>query len=188
MVNFITTLTFMLIMTTSFNTNGNSFDPLQSPRLIAFKNKIAFDSAMLKENKNEHIDMDWAKLPTPPGLDAWKLQFERNTGTDNSLNINLDYTNNEEQINITIKVFNPKENKVSDYFLIKADSVSTMNITDLRGPPDLGTISLVSANTPSTLVYWIYRNVFAEVSTYKTNVSALNIANWLQQQIKNHTQ
>ncbi len=155
-------------------------DELANTRLISFKKKIEFDTAISSEKKMQKVVIDWEKVSLPQELKDWNLKTEHYVSADKSHNTYYTFTKNSEQVKVSVKIFDPKKNSASDYLLIKADSVSTMDISDIRAPSDLGTLSLMSATTPHTPVYWVYRNLFSEVNTYKTSVSALQIARWVQ--------
>lgn len=166
---------------------GSFYDPLKSPRLIAFKKTIDYENALAMERRDQQVVVDWDSLQPPPELDGWTLERSSNVDTDGTRYFRFDFTRQDEQVNISVDVFDPRNNRAGESLLLKADAVTTMTITDIRGPRDLGTLSLMSSAKSVDLVYWIYRNVFTEVSTYKTNVSAMAIARWLQKLMELNT-
>lgn len=175
------------IINNTFASPGNFYDPLTSPRLVEFKRTIGYENALAMERIDQEIIVNWDNFPTPPDLEGWNLEKSSNLKDDGTRYLRLSFTQKDAQVSISVDVYDPRNNKAGESLLLKANAVTTMAITDTRGPRDLGTLSLISSAKPTDLVYWIYRNVFAEVSTYKTNVSALSIARWLQKQMDINT-
>lgn len=171
----------------TFAAPAGSYDPLRAPRLIEFRKKIGYESALAKEKKNEQVVVNWDNIPVPPELDGWTLNRGTSVDPEGTHHIRLDFARQAEQVYISVDVFDPKNNRAADNLLLKADAVTTMTITDIRGPEDLGTLSLMSSSKSVDLVYWVYRNALAEVSTYGTDVPALTIARWLQKQMEINT-
>lgn len=178
---------FGVIMTSSLADPGNVYDPMQSRRLIEFRKTIGFDAALAKERRDAQVLVDWNGLQSPPELKGWNRRIDVTAGEGGEQFISIDFTRNEEQVNLNIEVFNPKRNKAPESLLIKADSVTAMKIPYVKGPHDLGTLSLTSPSQPPRRVFWFFHNVLAEVSTYKTDVSAMTVARWLQQQMQINT-
>lgn len=177
-----------VIMTSSFAEPGKTYDPLQSPRLIEFRKTIGFDAARAREKQDVQVLFDWKALQSPPELEGWSKRLDVNSDENGGHFISIDFTRNEEQVNLTIEIFDPKMNKAPEALLIKADSVTTMKIPYVRGPLDLGTFSLTSPSQSPRRVFWFFHNVHAEVSVHKTSVPALTVARWLQQQLELNTQ
>jgi len=175
------------IMNNAFASPGGFYDPLTSPRLVEFKRTVGYENALATERRDQQVIVNWDSFPTPPELDGWNLERSSSVNDDGTRYIRFNFTRKDEQVNVSVDIFNPRNNKAGESLLLKADAVTTMTITDIRGPSELGTLSLMSSVKPADLVYWIYRNVFVEVSTYKTNVPALSVARWLQHQIELNT-
>lgn len=174
-------------MNNAFASPGNFYNPLTSPRLVEFKRTIGYESALAMERRDQQVIVNWDSFPTPPELNNWNIEKNSSLNGDGTRYIRFNFTRKDEQVNVSIDIFDSRNNKAGESLLLKADAVTTMAITDIRGPRELGTLSLISSTKPTDLVYWIYRNVFVEVNTYKTNVSALSIASWLQKQLEQNT-
>lgn len=173
-----------VIMNSAPASPGSFYDPLTSPRLLEFKRVIGYENALAAERRDQQVIANWDNFPTPPELDGWNLEKSSRLNESGTRYLRLSFTRKNEQVSVSIDIYDPRNNRAGESLLLKADAVTTMTITDIRGPKELGTLSVISSAKPTDLVYWIYRNVFVEVSTYKTNVSALSIASWLQKQMK----
>lgn len=184
------TLLLGVVMSSTTLAAGDPSAPFNSPRLLKFKSSIGFDQSLAAEKKNEIVDVDWMKLPTPPALHGWKeitreLNPERANG---SRSFSWQFEKENQLLTITVEVFSATKNEASTQFLLHADASTMMELPWVRGPSTLGTIAAMSKLTPPSTVFWIYRNVFAEVSpSSKATVSALEISSWLQGQMEGQT-
>ncbi|WP_307651316.1 hypothetical protein [Variovorax boronicumulans] len=153
---------------------------LNHPRVISLKKKINYDEKVARESASEQVVLDLASIDSPPQLQGWTQKIRDSMNAEDVRVVRMEFLKNEEQVRITLKIYDPKNNFSGDYFLLKADAVSTAEINDVPGPADLGSVSLMSPGTPPGLVYWKFRNVLAEVSVFKTSASSLAIAKWIQ--------
>ncbi|QSI33701.1 hypothetical protein GNX71_30705 [Variovorax sp. RKNM96] len=153
---------------------------LSHPRVISLKKKINYDEKVARESASEQVVLDLTSVDPPPQLQGWTKKIRDSMDAENVRVVRLEFLKNEEQVRITLKIFDPKNNFSGDNFLLRANAVSTVEINDVPGPADLGSISLMSPETPPELVYWKFRNVLAEVSVFKTSASSLAIAKWIQ--------
>ncbi len=178
---------FGIVMTNPIAAPGKPYDPMQSQRLIEFRKTIGFDAARAQETRVAQVLLDWEGLRSPPELEDWNRRVDVSKDEEGGMTVSIDFSKNDEQVNLSIQVFDPRTNRAPESLLIKADSVTSMNIPYLRGPHDLGTLSLISPSQPTRRVFWFFHNVHAEVSVYKTAVPALTVARWLQRQLELNT-
>lgn len=154
-----------------------------APRIASFKERIDFDRKISHENALEHVILDLEAMGTPPQLRSWS----KTTGdsmTESGIHyIDMEFELGEQRVSIVLSVYDPRRNSAGENLLNKANAVNTMTINDVPGPADLGTVSLRSPETPPYLVYWIFRNVLAEVTVYKTSISSIDIARWFQAEL-----
>ncbi|WND80379.1 hypothetical protein [Lysobacter capsici] len=153
------------------------------PRIASFKERIDFDRKIGYENASEHVVIDPAAMDTPPQLRSWS-KSTRDSMTESGMRyIRMLFELGEQGVRIVVRVYDPRRNSAGEDLLNKADAVNTMTINDVPGPADLGTVSLRSPETPPWQVYWIFRNVFAEVTVYKTSISSIDIARLIQAEL-----
>lgn len=153
------------------------------PRIASFKERIDFDRKMGYENASEHVVLDPAAMDTPPQLRSWPKTVRDSMTASGVHYIGTTFELGEQRVRIVLYVYDPRRNLAGEDLLNKANAVNTMTINDVPGPADLGTVSLRSPETPPYLVYWIFRNVLAEVTVYKTSISSIDIARWFQAEL-----
>lgn len=160
------------------------------PRIASFKERIDFDRKMGYENASEHVVLDPAAMDTPPQLRSWSRTVRDSMTASGVRYIGMAFELGEQRVRIVLDVYDPRRNLAGEDVLNKANAVNTMTINDVPGPADLGTVSLRSQETPPYRVYWIFRNVLAEVTVYKTSISSIDIARWIQAELARdvHTQ
>ena len=153
------------------------------PRIASFKERIDFDRKIGYENASEHVVLDPAAMDSPPQLRSWSKTVRDSMTASGVHYISTTFELGEQQVRIVLSVYDPRRNLAAEDLLNKANAVNTMTINDVPGPADLGTVSLRSPETPPYLVYWIFRNVLAEVTVYKTSISSIDIARWIQAEL-----
>ncbi|MGB0128045.1 MAG: hypothetical protein WBP72_10430 [Rhodocyclaceae bacterium] len=166
-------------------------NPLESPRVLDLKRRVGFDAALAAEKKTGHVAMDWERFPVPDVLREWAFERELDRLSDAESLLTMTFKRGESKVTIEVSVFAPSERThVAVRLLERANAVTTVALSDERGPKDLGTLALVPKAPTApvaesfSVVYWIFRNVFAEVSAFKTPLSAIDIARWVQRQFE----
>lgn len=153
-----------------------------APRLLAFKQRIGFDAAVAAERADQYVSLALDAIPAPPVLQSWTAKRNTVRLSESESGVVMVFEHDGARVTVRLSVFQPGDRTSPSQRLIdKADAVSTMDITDERGPADLGTLSVVPRGGDASLVYWMFRNVYSEVVTYKTPIAALEVARWLQQ-------
>lgn len=153
----------------------------ESPRVLALKQRVGFDAAVASERLDEYVAITLKDFTAPDRLRDWSLDRELVPADGAELALRLRFTRAEGRVTVRAFVYPAAERgAVARRLLERADAVTTIDITDTKGPADLGTLALTGENGAGELVYWMYRNVYAEVATHRTDVSALEVARSLQ--------
>jgi hypothetical protein len=120
----------------------------------------------------------------PAALREWALEREVDLIHDGEVALlRLRFTRGEGIVSITVMVFpGPERGRVAEHLLATADAVTTVELSDVRGPEDLGTLSLLRGSGDT--LYWMFRNVFAEVVVYRADVDAVELAREVQRHLE----
>ena len=157
-----------------------AFDPLQTPRLLSFKKKINFESAVAKE-KSEYVALDWSKIKLPADLSAWKMTSNEVTSNDDRHRIEAKFEHGANRAGIYIYVFKSDgKQKAANSFLLKADNTTMMEIFYVPSPIPVGTISIVDNIKAPADGLFLFHNVYTEISTSGKDDSLFRFAKWLQ--------
>ncbi len=190
-MNSLTTL--FISATLVFSLNGcaeKKFTPKDAleERTKAFEKKINFDKAITNHNPSEKIMFDWSKVKFPPHLTGWTripYRYEITSGEFSREQWEWGYQKDDKGIGIEIK-----SHKLGDQTALLAirDFSNRSNMQEppyLKGPSDLGTISIVMPGPYSFSVYWAYRDL--EFSIHASDKeTALKTAYWLMSVAEAH--
>lgn len=162
-------------------------DPLEQ-RTKSFEKKIDFERALSNHVSSEKIVFGWSTIENPPHLVGWELTGQHHETTGGPLaqeNWKWAYKKNEEGVGITI--ISHKIGEQSALFAIR-DFANNSNMLEppyLKGPTDLGTVSVVVPVPYGYEVHWAYRDLeFSVEATDKS--SCLKTAYWLNSVAQAH--
>lgn len=174
-------------MTTALTATASADPSADTPRVLALKRSVGYDAALAQERTDEHVAMDWPVFPAPDSLQAWTLERDITQISEGEQMLRMRFTQGDARITIRISAFAAQERaRVADKLIQRADAVTSAHISDTRGPSELGTLSLVPAATTTRVVYWIFRNIYSEVTVSQAPLDAIDIALWIQGQFKHH--
>jgi hypothetical protein len=155
----------------------------EHPRVAALKQRVGYEAALATERAGEHVALDPRDVAPPAVLQGWALDRQVDVLRTGETELAMRFTRGAGVVSVNMSFFPPQERqRVADKLIGRANAVTHTDITDTRGPADLGTLSL----TPGTndTVYWIYRNVFAEVVVFQSDLDKLVVARAIQQQLQ----
>lgn len=159
---------------------GASGDP---PRVMALKQRVGYEAALATERSGEHVALDLKLFPVPATLRDWALVREVDSISDTEVELSMRFTQGPGVVSVSLTVFHPQERKLVAAKLIdRANAVTRAEVTDTRGPKELGSLSLTPGSGGT--VYWIFRNVFAEVVVYRAEVDKLDVARSIQHHLE----
>ncbi len=154
-----------------------------SARVSVLKQQIGYDTALALERSGEYVALALDTLPAPENLLDWPLERETVQLSATETMLRMRFARGDARITVRITAFAPQERqRVAARLIERADAVTHAQITDTRGPKDLGTLSLVPAASATQSVYWIYRNLYAEVVVSKAPLDAIAVARAVQRQ------
>lgn len=152
-------------------------------RVIALKQRVGYEAAMATERSGEHVALDLKRFPVPDALRDWALDREVDKISDTEVELSMRFTRGPGVVTVSITAFPPPERGlVAKKLIDRANAVTRATITDTRGPKDLGTLSLTPGSGGT--VYWIFRNIYAEVVVYKAEVDKLDVARSIQRHLE----
>ncbi len=159
----------------------------ESARVSVLKQQIGFDAALATERSGEYVALSLDTLSAPENLLGWPLERETVPLSATETMLRMRFARGDARITVRITAFAPQERqRVAARLIERADAVTHAQITDTRGPKDLGTLSLTPATSPAASatqsVYWIYRNIYAEVVVSKAPLDAIEVARAVQRQ------
>lgn len=170
-------------MITFDHAEGSAADLPESARVRDLKRRIDFEAAVASERTDEHVALQVESFAAPASVASWQLRRGVDTLGQGEVLVNMRFTQGEQLVTARFTLFAPAERlRVARTLIDRADAVTTVEIGDLRGPRELGTLSL--AHEAGGTVYWIYRNVYAEVIVYRTQVDKFAVARDMQAQFE----
>lgn len=159
-------------------------DPVQqrqNQRMKAFEQKIDFNRAVLNHIPSERIVFDWKNAGIPKHLVGWKLVDPGYTVLEGRRPREIwewGYTNKSQGIGIEITAYKTGDQEallaIRDFFTKSSRAEPPF----LKGPADLGTISLALPDDFGITLYWAYRNLEFKVEASNKDI-ALETAYWL---------
>jgi len=156
-------------------------DPLESPRVQELKSRVGFDAAIRGEPINEQVSIVWDNFSVPPTLRAWAVKREIDHPTAAETLVTFVFRNAKSKITIEISIFENSQNSLAARRLLeRANAVTTLDLSDIRGPHELGTLSLIPQVSYSPTVYWVFRNIFAEITVHQSQLDPIEIARAVQ--------
>lgn len=164
-----------------------SNERFESARLSAFKRAIQFDRAVQGESKNEYIDLDLARLESPPQLNGWKVvqhQLAVQKG-DGSKSLYWRFEKGAGSLTIIITLYGPATDSAAKRFLEIADSTTTAEIPYIKGPSAIGTLSATDKENRED-IFWFFENACVELTRFRSDVPHVDIALWLHGQLSEH--
>ena len=154
----------------------------------AFERKIGFDEAVKNHVRAEKIVFDWSTLKKPPHLGGWKIMGKRRDATGGPLaRERWEWGYVKKQEGVGIKIIAHKISADSALLAIRdfAHRSNMMEPPYLKGPSDLGTLSVILPGPYGYEIYWAYRDL--EFSVEATNKElALKTAHWLNSVAQAH--
>ena len=162
---------------------GASGADIDSPRVRDLKRRVDFDAAVAAERTDEHVQLDVAQFKTPAPVAGWDERRQIDALAEGQTQLNMRFTRGDELVTARLLLFPPQERQgVAEGLIRRANAVTTVELSDTRGPRELGTLAL----TPSSgsTVYWIYRNVLATVIVHRTQVDKFAVARDMQAQFE----
>lgn len=155
-----------------------------SPRVIELKRRIDYDAAVAGERSDEFVDLDLTRLAVPTALAKWEADRQVDVISDSETLLDLRLKHDQQVVTMRVSLFSAAtpRHRVAERLIARADAVTTVHISDVRGPRDLGTLSLTPGSGGT--VYWVYRNVYAEVIVFQSPVDKLAVARDMQAQFE----
>lgn len=170
-------------MTANISPLAMTSPPTDAPRVVALKQRIGYDAALATERTDEQVALDLHSLPVPDALSDWALERQVDKIADDEAELQMRFKRGDGVVTIKLTLFAPRERqRVASKLINRANAVTRAEITLTRGPVDLGTLSLTRESGGN--VYWIFRNVYAEVVVYRASVDKLLVARSVQHHLQ----
>jgi hypothetical protein len=161
-----------------------STDPIEI-RVELFKKKIDYDASIRRHVKSEKIDFDWGGIGSPANFVISDMSYERVPHPFLTDEWTWVYRSNEEGMRVKVVSYSDNQNKAIDAIANFALRSNMMEPPYVKGPSDLGTISIMLEGAGIFNVYWSYRNVeFSVEGNNKTAV--LKAAYWINSIAEEH--
>lgn len=147
----------------------------------AFEKKIGFDEAIKNHVASEKIVFDWSTVKNPPHLVGWKIMGKRREATEGPrARERWEWGYVKKNEGVGIKILAHKIGEDSALLAIRnfANRSNMMEPPYLKGPSDLGTLSVIMPGPDGYDVYWAYRDLEFSVEATSKEL-ALKTAYWL---------
>ncbi len=159
---------------------GEDVDSHREAMLEHFKNNIGFDKLPPVEHSSRGVVVAWPDIRQAPDLGPhWQILadttwWERNGGIKNQI-----LGRGGERLVFTIFLAQAGEDAARMFLLDKVSQTTMAAIPYIRGPANLGTLSL-TAGQPIDSVAWYFSNVVFQIEATNTALNILPLAKSLQ--------
>lgn len=163
------------MMSGTLSPDAQAGSPGRRDRVVELKQRVGYDAALATERSDEQVVVDPQRFPVPAPLDGWRVAREVDPLDHGRVLLRLRCTQGDAIVTVKLLLHPAAERqRVAEHLIERANAVTTVAVTDTRGPAELGTLSLVPAS--GSVVYWIFRNVYAEVTVARSTVDKFEIA------------
>jgi hypothetical protein len=164
-----------------------AIDPLEE-RTKAFEKKIDFAKAVSNHVASEKIVFDWSTIENPPHLLGWEITGKIHATTPGPRareEWEWGYQKAEQGVGVIITSYKIGEQTALLAIRNFATASNMVELPYLKGPSDLGTISLVSPSLYGYELHWAYRDLEFSVEATDKDL-ALRTAYWLTAIAQDH--
>lgn len=158
---------------------GKSMNPDKVARL---KTRIGFDAAVSNESRAEAAVVRWPDMRAAVGLapGEWTLAGDSIAREGGGVTREWVLRRGRETVSILAFVASDGPEPARAFLLRRATENMLVDSPFVRGPADLGTLSVTDLPPSPPIYLWLFRNLCLEVEGRETAVDVLAIAHWLQ--------